>query len=65
MTDYNQHMGFVDQFNQAFYLHFPMIRQNNVEAGLRRYLLRIGIVNAYRMYELFHNKKITQQIFSR
>ena len=63
VDDYNENMKKVDQFNQAYYLHLPVIRQNNVPCSIRRALLRIAVVNAYHMYELYHGIKIRQDKF--
>ena len=63
IKDYNENMGRVDHFNQAYDQHLPNIRQKNKDVGLRRTLLRFAVVNAYHLYELYHNKKITQQSF--
>ena len=53
----------IDQFNQAFYLHLPNIRQSKEIVGIRRALLRFAIINAYRMFERYHGIKMKQAIF--
>ena len=63
VDDYNYNMKRVDQFNQAFYLHLPVIRQSNVPIGMRRAILRFAVINAYHMYELYHGKKLRQDEF--
>ena len=63
VDDYNDNMKKVDQFNQTYYYHLPIIRQHNALTGIRRALLRFAVVNAYRMYELFHQKQLRQDDF--
>ena len=63
VSDYNQNMKKVDQFNQAYYQHLPSIRQSNILVGIRRALLRFAVINAYHMYELYHQTKIRQDTF--
>ena len=63
VEDYNSNMKKVDQFNQAYYNHLPIIRQSTVDLGIRRALLRFAVINAYRMYEYYHGTKIMQEDF--
>ena len=63
LQDYNYNMKRVDQFNQTFYLHLPLIRQQKEVVGIRRAILRFAVVNAYRMYERYYNTKIQQVVF--
>ena len=63
VSDYNNNMNKVDQFNQTFYKHLPKIRQTNVDMGMRRSFLRFAVVNVYHLYKLYHKSKIRQDEF--
>ena len=61
--EYNENMGYVDQFNKAFYDFWPKIKSLSAERHIRLSLLRMMIVNAFMLYKMMVNKDISQAQF--
>ena len=63
VRDYNNSMGTVDHFNQAFYKYLPNLQQQQELQCRMKALLRFTVVNAWELYKVYTRSNISQHDF--
>ena len=56
-------MGYVDQYNWVLYENYPKIKSNNPFNHIRLALLRMMVVNAFRIYNAMTKESMSQTQF--